>query len=112
MSKIKTIGVVTSGGCTGMNAAVRAVVRAGIHYGFSILGVRKGYEGLCVVILLKMSLRSVGDIIHRGGTSLQTARSAEFATAEGVKGVSIAKVFGMDALIVIGGDGSFRGLWI
>ncbi|NLN65994.1 MAG: 6-phosphofructokinase [Clostridiaceae bacterium] len=112
MSKIKTIGVVTSGGdAPGMNAAVRAVVRAGIHYGFSILGVRKGYEGLLRGDIVEMSLRSVGDIIHRGGTSLQTARSAEFATAEGVKkAISIAKVFGMDALIVIGGDGSFRGL--
>ena len=93
-----------------MNAAVRAVVRAGIFYGFKVLGVRKGYEGLLHGDIVEMNLRSVGDIIHRGGTVLQTARSAEFATEAGVKkAISIAQVFGMDALIVIGGDGSYRG---
>lgn len=111
MGDIKTIGVLTSGGdAPGMNAAVRAVVRAGIYYGFKVLGVRKGYEGLLVGDITEMSLRSVGDLIHRGGTVLQTARSAEFATEAGVKkAISIARVFGIDALVVIGGDGSFRG---
>ncbi len=111
MKQIKTIGVLTSGGdAPGMNAAVRAVVRAGIFYGFKVLGVRKGYEGLLHGDIVEMNLRSVGDIIQRGGTVLQTARSAEFATEAGVKkAISIAQVFGMDALIVIGGDGSYRG---
>ncbi len=111
MKQIKTIGVLTSGGdAPGMNAAVRAVVRAGVFYGFKVLGVRKGYEGLLNGEIIEMNLRSVGDIIHRGGTVLQTARSAEFNTEAGVqKAISIAQVFGIDALIVIGGDGSFRG---
>ncbi len=111
MSDLKTIGVLTSGGdAPGMNAAVRAVVRTGIYYGFSVLGVRKGYEGLLNGDIEEMSLRSVGDLIHRGGTILQTARSAEFNSEAGVKkAISIAKVFGIDALVVIGGDGSYRG---
>lgn len=76
MSEIKTIGVLTSGGdAPGMNAAVRAVVRAGIYYGFKVLGIRKGYEGLLNGDMEEMTLRSVGDLIHRGGTVLQTARS-------------------------------------
>jgi 6-phosphofructokinase 1 len=111
MSDIKTIGVLTSGGdAPGMNAAVRAVVRAGIYYGYNVMGVRKGFEGLMNGDIDKMTLRSVGDMIHRGGTFLQTARSSEFNTEPGVeKAVSIAKVFSIDALIVIGGDGSYRG---
>lgn len=111
MSEIKTIGVLTSGGdAPGMNAAVRAVVRTGIYYGLNVLGIHKGYEGLLHGDMEEMTLRSVGDLIHRGGTVLQTARSAEFNTDAGVeKAISIAKVFGIDALIVIGGDGSFRG---
>lgn len=111
MDNIKSIGVLTSGGdAPGMNAAVRAVVRTGIYYGYDVMGVRKGYEGLLCGDIFKMSVRSVGDMIHRGGTFLQTARSAEFNTEAGVeKAVSIAKVFGIDALIVIGGDGSYRG---
>ncbi len=111
MSGIKTIGVLTSGGdAPGMNAAVRAVVRTGIYYGLKVMGVRKGYEGLLHGDIEEMSLRSVGDLIHRGGAILQTARSAEFNSEAGVgKGISIARVFGMDALIIIGGDGSYRG---
>lgn len=111
MNEIKTIGVLTSGGdAPGMNAAVRAVVRTGIYYGFKVMGVRKGYEGLLNGDVAEMTPRSVGDLIHRGGTILQTARSAEFNTEAGVKkAISIAKVFGIDALVVIGGDGSFRG---
>lgn len=111
MNEIKTIGVLTSGGdAPGMNAAIRAVVRTGIHHGFKVMGVRKGYEGLICGDIFEMNLRSVSDIIHRGGTVLQTARSMAFKTEEGIlKGVSMARVFGLDALIVIGGDGSFRG---
>lgn len=111
MSEIKTIGVLTSGGdAPGMNAAVRAVVRTGIYYGFKVLGIRKGYVGLLSGDIEEMTLRSVGDLIHRGGTVLQTARSSEFNTEAGVKkGITIAEVFGIDALVVIGGDGSFRG---
>jgi 6-phosphofructokinase 1 len=111
MKKVKTIGVITSGGdAPGMNAAVRAVVRAGIYYGFKVMGIRKGYEGLLRGDIVEMTARSVGDLIHRGGTILQTARSSEFNTEAGVKkAISIAGVFGIDLLVVIGGDGSFRG---
>ena len=111
MRDLKTIGVLTSGGdAPGMNAAVRAVVRTGIYYGYRMLGVHKGYEGLLHGDIEEMSLRSVGDIIQRGGTVLQTARSAEFATEAGLeKAMNIANVYEMDALVVIGGDGSYRG---
>jgi len=111
MKKINTIAVLTSGGdAPGMNAAVRAVVRTGIYNGLKVLGVYKGYEGLLNGDIEEMTLRSVGDIIQRGGTILQTARSKEFNTPQGLeKAISMAKVFGIDALIVIGGDGSFKG---
>ncbi len=111
MNDIKTIGVLTSGGdAPGMNAALRAVVRTGIYHGFKVMGIRKGYEGLLNGDITEMSLRSVGDILQRGGTVLQTARSPEYNTEAGVKkALSIAKVFGIDALVVIGGDGSYRG---
>jgi len=111
MGDLKRIGVLTSGGdAPGMNAAVRAVVRTGIYYGYSMLGVHKGYEGLLHGDIEEMNLRSVGDIIQRGGTVLQTARSAEFATEAGVaKAMNIAAIYEMDALVVIGGDGSYRG---
>ena len=109
--KIQTIGVLTSGGdAPGMNAALRAVVRTGINAGFKVMGIRRGYAGLLSGDIEEMSLRSVSDILHRGGTILQTARSAEFATEAGVdKAISMAKVFGIHGLVVIGGDGSFRG---
>ena len=111
MTEIKTIGVLTSGGdAPGMNAAIRAVVRAGIFSGFRVLGIQRGFNGLIKGEITEMSLRSVSDIIHRGGTILKTARSPEFRTEEGIaKGVAMAKVFGIDAVIVIGGDGSYRG---
>ena len=111
MNLIKTVAVLTSGGdAPGMNAAVRAVVRTGIYNGLKMLGINKGYEGLLNGDIEEMNLRSVGDIIQRGGTILQTARSKEFNTQAGLeKAVSMAKVFGIDALVVIGGDGSFRG---
>lgn len=111
MADIKTIGVLTSGGdAPGMNAAIRAVVRTGIYYGLKVMGIRKGYNGLINGDITEMSLRSVSDIIHRGGTILQTARCPEFQTEEGIKkGISMARVFGIDAIVVIGGDGSYRG---
>ena len=111
MAELKSIGLLTSGGdAPGMNAAVRAVVRAGIFYGYRMLGIHKGYEGLLHGDIEEMSLRSVGDIIQRGGTVLQTARSAEFNTKAGLeKAMRMAEVYEMDALVVIGGDGSYRG---
>lgn len=111
MCDIKTIGVLTSGGdAPGMNAAIRAVVRTGIYYGFKMLGVRKGYNGLIAGDIHEMTARDVSDIMHRGGTILQTARCKPFTTDEGMqKAMSISRAFGMDALVVIGGDGSYRG---
>lgn len=105
------IGVLTSGGdAPGMNAAIRAVVRCGIDAGFEVYGIKRGYEGLLDGEIEQMSLSSVGDILHRGGTILKTARSERFSTEEGVKRSKvILGTFGIDALIVIGGDGSMRG---
>lgn len=108
---IKRIGVLTSGGdAPGMNAAIRAVVRSGIYRGFQVYGIKKGYEGLLKGDMFEMNLRTVSDIMSRGGTILQTARSKEFATDDGVKRAArMAEVFQLDAIVVIGGDGSFRG---
>lgn len=105
------IGVLTSGGdAPGMNAAIRAVVRCGIDVGFEVYGIKRGYEGLLDGEIEQMNLSSVGDILHRGGTILKTARSERFSTEEGVKRAKvILGTFGIDALIVIGGDGSMRG---
>ena len=111
MSQVRKIGVLTSGGdAPGMNAAIRSVVRAGLYYGFKAYGIRKGYEGLIHGDIKEMNARSVGDILHRGGTILQTARSPQFETEEGQKkAIAMANVFGLDAIVVIGGDGSYRG---
>lgn len=111
MKEIKTIGVLTSGGdAPGMNAAVRAVVRTAISKGFKVMGVRHGYNGLINGDIFEMNLRSVSEIIHRGGTVLYTARCLEFKTKEGQqKGAERCKEFGIDAMVVIGGDGSFCG---
>ncbi|MDQ2087649.1 6-phosphofructokinase [Herbivorax sp. ANBcel31] len=111
MNNIKTMGVLTSGGdAPGMNAAIRSVVRAGLYYGFKVFGIRKGYEGLIRGDVHQMNARTVGDILHRGGTILQTARSPQFKTEQGQKkAISMANVFGIDAIVVIGGDGSYRG---
>ncbi|QNU67977.1 6-phosphofructokinase [Ruminiclostridium herbifermentans] len=111
MSEIKSIGVLTSGGdAPGMNAAIRAVVRTGIYYGIKMFGIRKGYNGLISGDIFEMNARSVSDIVHRGGTILQTARCKEFTTDEGMqKAMSLSRAFGLDALVVIGGDGSYRG---
>lgn len=108
---IKRIGVLTSGGdAPGMNTALRAVVRAGLHYGYQVYGVRRGYEGLLAGEIEEMNHKSVSEIMSRGGTVLQTARCKEFETPEGIqRAVTIAKVFKLDALVVLGGDGSFKG---
>ncbi|HLR34919.1 MAG TPA: 6-phosphofructokinase [Tissierellales bacterium] len=108
---MKTIGVITSGGdAPGMNAAVRAVVRTGIYNNVRVVGIKQGYNGLLNGNINDMNLSSVGDIIHRGGTVLRTARSEEFSTEEGFnKALNIINVFGIDGLIVLGGDGSFKG---
>jgi 6-phosphofructokinase 1 len=111
MSKIKNIGILTSGGDSpGMNAAIRAVVRAAIYYDIEVTGVYRGYEGLIKADFFKMDRKSVANIIQRGGTVLKTARSDSFRTFEGRKKAfeNIQKE-GIDALIVIGGDGTFTG---
>jgi 6-phosphofructokinase 1 len=108
---VKRIAVLTSGGdAPGMNAAIRAVVRKGVYHGLEVIGVYRGYHGLIHGDLRPLSLGSVGDIIHRGGTMLYTARSEEFKTEEGqAKAVKMLEKHGVEGLIVIGGDGSFRG---
>ena len=108
---MKNIGVLTSGGdAPGMNAAVRAIVRSAIYNDMKVLGVKLGYDGLINGNIDEMNLFSVSDIIHRGGTVLRTARCDEFATEEGLnKALNIINVFNMDGLVVLGGDGSFKG---
>ena len=109
--EINTIGVLTSGGdAPGMNAAIRAVVREAIAKGKKVKGIKRGYAGLLQEEIVDMEAKDVSDIIERGGTILQTARCMEFTTAEGQKrGAEICKKHGIDGIIVIGGDGSFRG---
>ncbi|MCR2803253.1 6-phosphofructokinase [Paenibacillus soyae] len=111
MSAVKSIAVLTSGGDSqGMNAAVRAVVRSALFHGLEVYGVQRGYQGLLNDDLRPMDLRSVGDIIQRGGTILQTARCKEFLTPEGQqRGADILRARGIDGLVVIGGDGSYQG---
>lgn len=112
MSKeINTIGVLTSGGdAPGMNAAIRAVVRRGIAQGKKIVGIKRGYMGLLAGEIVEMRSHDVSEIIERGGTILQTARCNEFETAEGQEaGAKMCRELGIDGIIVIGGDGSFRG---
>lgn len=108
---IKNIGVLTSGGdAPGMNAAVRAVVRAAISKGMNVYGIHRGYVGLLTGDIFKMDEKSVSDIIHNGGTVLYTARCPEFKTKEGVaKAKAKCDELGIEGLVVIGGDGSFRG---
>ena len=107
----KKIAVLTSGGVApGMNAVVRAVVRAGISAGLEVFGIRKGYNGLLTGDIVPMNLRSVTDVIHRGGTILYTARSPKFNSPEGVKqAADKCREMGIDGVVVVGGDGSFRG---
>lgn len=111
MENKKTIGVLTSGGdAPGMNAAVRAVVRAGIKSGFSVVGIRRGYTGLLANDMDDMGLRSVSDILQRGGTVLYSSRCSEFSEERNIKkAVEICQKAGIDALVTIGGDGTFRG---
>lgn len=108
---IKTIGVLTSGGdAPGMNAAVRAVVRAALKKGIKVYGIRRGYCGLIDGDIFEMNEMSVSNIIHKGGTILYTARSAEFRTEAGVEiAKKTCEKLGLEGLVVIGGDGSFRG---
>lgn len=108
---MKTIGILTSGGdAPGMNAAIRAVVRTGIFNKMKVMAVKQGYNGLINGDIDEMNLSSVADIIHRGGTIIRTARSEEFMTEKGLKkALNVIDVFGIDGLIILGGDGSFRG---
>ncbi len=110
-SNIKKIGVFTSGGdAPGMNAAIRAVVRAGAYYEKTVVGIRSGYDGLLRGDFREMGPRDVSNIIHRGGTILKSARSDEFRTEEGrAKAYENIKAAGIDGLIAIGGDGTFAG---
>ena len=105
------VGLLTSGGdAPGMNACIRAVTRACLYYGMEVIGFHQGYEGLLDDDYEEMKVSSVADIIHRGGTMLQTARSARFQSDEGVlDGYEVLKKHGIEALVVIGGDGSLRG---
>ena len=108
---MKKIGVLTSGGdAPGMNAAVRAAVRTGISMGMEVYGIERGYEGLLDGDVRKLEWKSVGDILQRGGTILRTARSERFMTDEGQEhAMRILETFGIEGVVVIGGDGSFRG---
>lgn len=110
-NKIKTIGVLTSGGdAPGMNAAIRAVARSALFKGMRVMGIRRGYNGLITGDMYEMHIRSVSEIIHRGGTILYTARSKEFETDEGLeKARQVCAENGIDGLVTIGGDGTFRG---
>lgn len=108
---VRRIGVLTSGGdAPGMNAAVRAVVRAAIFRGIEVVGIRRGYNGLINGDIVRLDEKSVAHIINRGGTMLYTARSMEFMTEEGQqKAVNTCKMLGLEGIVAIGGDGTFRG---
>ncbi|MBQ6398325.1 MAG: 6-phosphofructokinase [Oscillospiraceae bacterium] len=111
MSKVKRIGVLTSGGdAPGMNAAVRAVVRTALANGIECVGIRRGWQGLINGDFMPLSRESVGHILSRGGTMLYTARSDEFMTESGrKKAVNTCKMLGLEGIVAIGGDGTFRG---
>ena len=108
---VKRIGVLTSGGdAPGMNSCVRAVVRTALYHGVECYGIRRGYNGLISGDIIKLDEKNVSHIINRGGTILYTARSKEFMTEEGQKkAVSTCKFLGLDSIVAIGGDGTFRG---
>ena len=111
MAKIKRIGVLTSGGdAPGMNAAVRAVARTALANGIECIGIRRGWQGLINCDFIQLTRASVGHLLSRGGTILYTARSEEFMTDEGrQKAVNTCKMLGLDGIVAIGGDGTFRG---
>lgn len=108
---MKRIGILTSGGDSpGMNAAIRSVVRCGIEEGMEVYGIYRGYEGLLDGEIKELFRSSAGDILHRGGTILKTARSSRFRTEEGqAQAVNMLNTFGIEGLVIIGGDGSLRG---
>ncbi|MGN0989070.1 MAG: ATP-dependent 6-phosphofructokinase [Eubacteriales bacterium] len=108
---MKTIGVLTSGGDSqGMNAAIRAITRAGIANGMKVIGIRRGYEGLMTKDTVELTMTSVSNILNKGGTMLHSARSKRFATPEGVEEAKQACIeLGIEGIVVCGGDGSFRG---
>ncbi|MGI5928132.1 6-phosphofructokinase [Pseudoflavonifractor sp.] len=111
-SAVKRIGVLTSGGdAPGMNAAIRSVVRASMHMGIECLGIRRGFNGLITGDITSMDFVQTSGLIGRGGTVLYTARSDEFKTPEGrKKAANTCKLFGLDGIVGIGGDGTYRGL--
>ena len=108
---MKTIGVLTSGGdAPGMNAAIRAVVRTACENGMKVYGINRGYQGLIEEDIRELNIRSVSDIIHRGGTMLRSARCLAFKEESGMqKAIDTCKKYGIEGMVVIGGDGSFRG---
>lgn len=110
-SGIKKVAVLTSGGdAPGMNTAIRAIVRTGLHAGLEVYGVHRGYHGLIKGDITKLETRDVSEKLNRGGTFLLTARSESFRTEEGrAKAAEVLKIYGIDAVCVLGGDGSFRG---
>ena len=109
---VRRIGVFTSGGdAPGMNAAIRSVVRTSLHMGIECIGIRRGYHGLIHGDFIPLNFESVSGLSRRGGTMLYSARSEEFVTPEGqAKAIATCKLLGLDALVGIGGDGTFRGL--
>ncbi len=111
MEKIRRIGVLTSGGdAPGMNAAVRAVARTALANGIECIGIRRGWQGLINCDFIQLSRASVGHLLSKGGTILYTARSEEFMTPEGrQKAVNTCKMLGLEGIVAIGGDGTFRG---
>ena len=111
MEKVKRIGVLTSGGdAPGMNAAVRAVTRTALALGIECIGIRRGWQGLINGDFVKLTRESVGHLLSRGGTILYTARSEEFMTEAGQqKAVATCNLLGLDGVVAIGGDGTFRG---
>jgi len=111
MSNIKRIGVLTSGGdAPGMNPCVRSVVRTALYHGIECYGIRRGYNGLITGDVIRLDEKNISHIINRGGTILYTARSKEFMTQEGQeKAASVCKFLGLDGIVAIGGDGTFRG---
>ena len=110
-NQVKRIGVLTSGGdAPGMNAAVRAVVRTAVNRGIECIGIRRGWNGLINHDFIRMDSNSVSHIIDKGGTMLYTARSEEFMTPEGrEKAIATCKLLGLEGIVAIGGDGTFRG---